>query len=232
MPLFALVLAACSDGDPGRDAPVPSNVDLSLVEMVPECPVEAESGRPWDSRGDGCPGSVDALVDFATADIAAFWQYELRNHGLPYSPPSRLVDYDDLTGTACGLASNLAFYCPRDAAIYLDSRLMRDRFDAVGPYGPVLILAHEWARLIQGQLSMADAGLSSVELELQADCFAGAYVRRPAADNVYDQAGPTAAATLVFGAAAWSPYAAASAPAERIAWFNRGLAEGLNSCFD
>lgn len=234
-PAVIVALAIWSGSDPAgeSEAPtLPTNLDLA-VEVVPECPAEAESGRPWDGHGDDCPGSLDALLDFATGDIGAFWEYEMANHGLTYSAPARIVRYEGVTETSCGVASNLAFYCSADAALYFDTRLMQQEFDAVGPYGPVLILAHEWARLIQDQLALAGAGFSAVELELQAGCFAGAYARRPSAGNVYDETGPAVASAGVLGPGpGWSPFAAGSPPDERVAWFNRGLAEGLNSCFD
>lgn len=235
-PAVIVVFAIWSGGDPAGEwePPIPTpELDLSLVDTVPDCPAAAESGRPWDSHGDDCPGPLDALLDFATGDIGSFWANEMANHGLPYSAPARVLGYDGVIETACGFASNLAFYCPADATLYFDSRLMLDEFDAVGPYGPVLILSHEWARLIQHQLSMPEAGLSAIELELQADCFAGAYARLPVARNLYDEIGPAGASIRLLGPGpAWSPFAAASPPDWRLAWFKRGLAEGLNSCFD
>ncbi|WP_369828340.1 neutral zinc metallopeptidase [Cryobacterium sp. M25] len=79
------------------------------------------------------------------------------------------------------------FYCPPDATIYIDTAFfgdLRTRFGSSGgPLAEMYIVAHEWGHHIQnldGTLAASHdgqtgAGSNAVRVELQADCFAGAW---------------------------------------------------------
>ena len=101
-----------------------------------------------------------------------------------------VVLYTGSTDSACGTASNAVgpFYCPSDESIYVDTDFfatLRSDFGATaGPLAQMYVLAHEWGHHISnitGDLAQVgnDTGAASgsVRLELQADCYAGAWVR-------------------------------------------------------
>lgn len=133
----------------------------------------------------------------AAADsLDMFWAGQFESG---YRAPGVIL-YSSATDSACGTASSAIgpFYCPSDESIYLDTGFfatLRSDFGATaGPLAQMYVLAHEWGHHVSnltGQLQQvgretgADSG--SVRLELQADCYAGAWVR--AASTVTDRQG-------------------------------------------
>ena len=106
-----------------------------------------------------------------------------------YTEPGITI-VDGSTQTPCGTASNQTgpFYCPSDQGVYIDPTffgLLRSQFGASGgDLAQLYVLAHEWGHHIQNITGiMAEnpnngTGPTSngVRIELQADCFAGAWV--------------------------------------------------------
>jgi predicted metalloprotease len=91
----------------------------------------------------------------------------------PQSPPfscnGQRETYDDLKGNA--------FYCggPNDDYIAWDAALLMPELDnRFGGIAPAVVLAHEMGHAVQRR---AGVDAPSVALELQADCFAGSWVR-------------------------------------------------------
>ena len=92
--------------------------------------------------------------------------------------------------TQCGTASNQTgpFYCPPEETVYVDPTffaLLRERFDATaGPLAQLYVLAHEYGHHVQQITGIMQEhpnngtgpDSNGVRTELQADCFAGAWV--------------------------------------------------------
>ena len=134
--------------------------------------------------------SVDCRMEGAAESLDTYWQAEAGRLGITgYRSPEFFL-FDGTTSTACGTASASTgpFYCPPDRAIYLDTAFYDDlhsRFGASGgPLAQMYVVAHEWGHHIQQlQGTFADtdrsgsgAASGSVRVELQADCYAGAWV--------------------------------------------------------
>jgi predicted metalloprotease len=96
-----------------------------------------------------------------------------------------VVAFDEPLVTACGRANpeeEAAFYCVVDEKIYY-SQTFRDLIERqIGDFAWVVVVAHEWAHHIQGQLGYElgvspDSSVATppIGLEQQADCLAGAY---------------------------------------------------------
>jgi predicted metalloprotease len=118
------------------------------------------------------------------------WGEIFQRGGRPYVEP-KLVLFSGQVQSACGFASAAAgpFYCGNDQKVYIDLafyRELRDRFKAPGDFAQAYVIAHEVGHHLQNLLgimtkvqarqrraSERDANLLSVQLELQADCFAG-----------------------------------------------------------
>lgn len=142
-------------------------------------------------------------VEAATASLEVYWSGISPELGFDYVSPADTVVFEGATNTGCGNATSAVgpFYCPADSKIYLDTAFyadLRGQFGASGgPLAQLYIIAHEWGHHIQHISGITD-GLDlqtpgedsdSVRLELQADCFAGAWVG--AAPDIKDEDGTT-----------------------------------------
>lgn len=120
------------------------------------------------------------------------WTALFQQMGNTYKSPT-LVLYTGITPTACGKgqAAMGPFYCPGDQKVYLDMAFfdeMTRRFKAGGDFARAYVIAHEIGHHVQDLLGitgktdamrakMNDVQYNkvSVRVELQADCFAGAW---------------------------------------------------------
>ena len=204
------------------------------------CPTQPENrNNVFDT--DGCPDTVNDLLNLAAADLNTFWAQEFRRNGWRYAPPSKFIYYtrNNLAQTACGTAipSN-AFYCGLDHGIYYDTNWMEGHL-LVGDFAPVTVLAHEWGHLIQRLLNRSKGNTLSIELELQADCLAGVYagyLARGQSSNVrLDPDDIEEGAEQSFRSGDpnenWLDRNAHGTPAQRTSAFNAGLREGVGGCF-
>lgn len=122
--------------------------------------------------------------------IQAYWKSVFTNSNLTYTNAKTQL-FTSATQTACGYAtSNVGpFYCPADQKVYLDLTFFRDlqqRFGAEGgPFAQAYVIGHEYGHHVQNLLgtmnqvrpNTSGASSSAVRLELQADCYAGAWMR-------------------------------------------------------
>jgi predicted metalloprotease len=127
----------------------------------------------------------DCRLAGASLAIDQFWAENVEGYREP-----ELIIVDVETGTQCGTASNATgpFYCPPEENVYVDPTffsLLRERFDATaGPLAQLYVLAHEYGHHVQNITGIMqknpDNGTgpdsNGVRTELQADCFAGAWV--------------------------------------------------------
>ena len=151
---------------------------------------------PEASRG--LSSSDDPAAEFVgvvLADTEEVWSANFAKMGEAYNAPT-LVLFEGMTPSACGSASAATgpFYCPGDRQIYLDLdffRLLSRQLGAKGDFAAAYVVAHEVAHHVQNLLGIlpqvnrarASAGRIesnrlSVQVELQADCFSGAWARR------------------------------------------------------
>jgi len=150
-------------------------------------------------------GSGTELVDCATGTdanenddcrlaagskaINQFWAGQVQGYRAP-----QLIIVDGSTQTSCGTASNATgpFYCPPEETVYIDPTffgILRTQFGTdAGSLAQLYVLAHEYGHHIQQITGIFDqypgngtGPLSNgVRTELQADCFAGAWVANAA----------------------------------------------------
>jgi predicted metalloprotease len=126
--------------------------------------------------------------------IQAWWQTELpKTFGKPYQKVET-VFFDGAVSTACGNADSGVgpFYCPGDRQVYIDLtfyRVLADQLGASGEFAQPYVLAHEYGHHVQTLLGTepqvrrqqerdpGNANALSVKMELQADCYAGAWAK-------------------------------------------------------
>jgi hypothetical protein len=130
------------------------------------------------------------FVSVVLADTEDTWGEIFRRAGHVYEEPN-LVLFTGSVRSACGMASAAMgpFYCPADKKVYIDLSFFKDlkkRHGAPGDFAQAYVIAHEVGHHVQNllgtssQVRKAQQGLGksganelSVQLELQADCFAG-----------------------------------------------------------
>ena len=119
--------------------------------------------------------SAQSTVEVVVNDINAFWANEFANAGLVYEYPG-LRSIDGVINTSCGPIDpyfSPGAYCAADATVYYSTVWAPD--EAAAELIWFTVLSHEIGHHVQWQ---ADTGVTTVlESELQADCFAGAYLR-------------------------------------------------------
>ncbi|MCU1417319.1 MAG: putative neutral zinc metallopeptidase [Schumannella sp.] len=149
-------------------------------------------GTGPDSSLEQCQTGADANKDLdcrmkgAAASLEVFWADTLDS-----ATPTSINLFTGATNTGCGQASSAVgpFYCPPDQQIYVDTAFfdqLRTQFGSSGgPLAQLYVVGHEWGHHIQNitglmkGLDLQTTGPSSdgVRLELQADCFAGAWIK-------------------------------------------------------
>ncbi|MEO8263378.1 MAG: neutral zinc metallopeptidase [Pseudolysinimonas sp.] len=152
----------------------------------------AAPGPVQETSLDQCQTGQDANEDLdcrmkgAAASLETFWAATLDG-----ATPTTINLFSGGTNTGCGQASSAVgpFYCPTDQLIYVDTAFfdqLRTQFGSSGgPLAQLYVVGHEWGHHIQNitglmnGLDMQQAGPTSdgVRLELQADCFAGAWIK-------------------------------------------------------
>ncbi|MFF7291372.1 neutral zinc metallopeptidase [Microbacterium sp. NPDC008134] len=137
----------------------------------------------------GAQANADVDCRMAGAQVAldAFWTENVEGYVEP-----TLTVVDGSTPTQCGTASNAVgpFYCPPEQGVYVDPTffdLMQQQFGAsAGNLAQLYIVGHEWGHHIQNIVGTMDRypnngtgpGTNGVRMELQADCYAGAWIGR------------------------------------------------------
>jgi predicted metalloprotease len=152
--------------------------------------------------------SAQTTVDLVVNDIDAFWAQQFAN---PYFSPGA--------------------YCAADQTVYYSTAWAPN-----DPAAEILwwtVLSHEWGHHIQWQV---DTGVSTtMEAELQADCFAGAYMSHAEAAGLVSPDSVSMALSLTQSAGDVWFFLPDDAPehgnkAERALAFMQGLNGGVADC--
>ena len=146
------------------------------------------------AQAPNAPPQNDEMYEFVKAvhnDVQSTWEQQFAASGQTYQPAT-LVLFTDSTQSGCGYgqAAMGPFYCPADQKAYIDLGFyneLKQRFGAPGDFAQAYVLAHEIGHHVQHQLGVDQsvrqaqeqnpgrANELSVQMELQADCFAGVW---------------------------------------------------------
>lgn len=191
-PLTALVLlSACGVEAGDRDAATTrTNADIvgSNVEEAETTEATTTTAPPpTDVDIAGSDGSeLNDVIGNAVADLEAFWTDAYPEaYGEAYEPLSgglfAIDSSTDASAIPCSSGPDItqlldnAYYCPPgDAVVWDQEGFMPDLAERYGNFTAAVVVAHEWGHVIQERARFSAA---SVTTELQADCFAGAWVK-------------------------------------------------------
>ncbi|MGY1740641.1 MULTISPECIES: KPN_02809 family neutral zinc metallopeptidase [unclassified Blastococcus] len=141
--------------------------------------------------------SVDCAVVADVESIQDYWSGVLGDRYVP----TETVFFSGSVQTSCGGATSGSgpFYCPADQLVYIDLSFfdqLQQQFGAEGGlFVNAYVIAHEYGHHVQNllgtnrQVTPGETGPASgtVRLELQADCYAGAWANH--AETVPDDSG-------------------------------------------
>jgi predicted metalloprotease len=184
--VLALLFGGNIVGGGGSSGPLnPGGID----ETVPQ----ADSGTQPGTQTGTTKDQAFEFAKFVIQDAQDMWTQIFQQSGKAYTR-APVVTFTSGTVTGCGPASSSTgpFYCPVDHKVYLDLSFFRElsqRFGAPGDFATAYVIAHEIGHHIQSELGIEEqirqkqqddpshANRYSVQLELQADCFAGVWAR-------------------------------------------------------
>ena len=194
------------------------------------------------------------LISFVLDDVQKTWTGIFAQDGLPAYRHAKLVLYRDRTYSGCGTAQAATgpFYCPQDEKVYIDLGFWDElkRFGgSTADFAQAYVIAHELGHHVQKlvgteakvrRLQQSDPGernALSVDLELQADCYAGVWGHSTEQRNIVHpedvQAALSAAAAVgddhlqeMSGRAVSPENFTHGSSAQRETWFRRGLDSG------
>jgi predicted metalloprotease len=208
---------------------------------------------PSETETPGELSDLEKFVELAAEDVDSYWtrEFPVLSGGKEYVSPADWITYDDQLTTPCGdvQAGKIdegdgPFFCPPDDSIYLDMQFAQDQFDKYGLFPVAEALAHEIGHHVQQLLGIETCEMSpcldpsqvtSQELEVMADCFAGAWSQDMEARGRlgnFDIEANLVQYAVAFG----DPYSGPGDPgahgrgALRIYWFLTGYYYGSESC--
>jgi predicted metalloprotease len=184
--IIALIVALVFGINPGDitggdAAPVGPSSDLSA-----QCKTGKDADQNEECR---VVGVVNSIQDY--------WPKVVQGY-----EPAKTVMFSGQVNTACGAADASVgpFYCPADRQVYLDLSFFKQletQFGAKGgPFAQAYVIAHEYGHHVQNLLGIsaqAEDGerqgpeSSSVRLELQADCYSGAWAKNAYETGVFEK---------------------------------------------
>jgi predicted metalloprotease len=167
-----------------------SSTVVGAASRGPSVPVDVTADEfPITGAADT---ETDRLARNALADLDTFWSQAYPEYfGEPYEPISGgyfSVDSTNIdeaaypeTGIGCARApespegvANNAHYDPNCDVVAYDRALLEQLSAENGPYLGPAVMAHEIGHAMQGRFGFAD---STIVVETQADCLAGAFTR-------------------------------------------------------
>ncbi len=167
----------------GGQIPMPSPSPQSMPRLD-RAPSGGQTTRTDDEK--------KQFVSTILASTEEVWSGIFESYGKQYTPPE-LVLFSGSVNSACGMASSASgpFYCPGDKKVYIDLRFydqLEREFQAGGDFAQAYVLSHEVGHHVQNLIGVLpqfnrmrqsmgklEVNQMSVQVELQADCFAGVW---------------------------------------------------------
>jgi uncharacterized protein len=157
--------------------------------------------------GDSEPQTMEQFLTTVTKDVDVYWTKTFEDAGLPEPRVSYgWIPAGQQASSACGpLDDSAAAYCSGDDTIYISEQFASDIYNGAldhalpgssqgfgrtyGDFAVAYIVAHEYGHQIQDELGLFEQygqQVPTMNFELQADCFAGAWAHSAAQENRVD----------------------------------------------
>ncbi|MGY1713722.1 hypothetical protein [Geodermatophilus nigrescens] len=174
----SVLLAGCSGTVAGAAAPGPGvPADVAAADF----PITGSADTEADRRARNALADLDAFWSEAYPEFFGE-EYQPITGGY-FSVDSTAIDESAYPATGIGCAeapedpegvANNAHYDPNCDVVAYDRALLQQLSEANGPYLGPAVMAHEIGHAMQGRFGFAD---STIVVETQADCLAGAFTR-------------------------------------------------------
>jgi predicted metalloprotease len=185
---------ATSGSTPSTTAPPPSTSPPSTAPASTAPPTTPpDPATVFSTNGSRTTRPYDGPLSAAIVDIQAYWRTtfpqvynapysDLQGGVWPVQPGARGVPGCGEPQTRFRDIEGNAFYCPEgDFMAFDDQELFPNIYDQFGSSDVLaMIVAHEWGHAIQERAGVQG---TTIVLEQQADCFAGAWMAHLAADG-------------------------------------------------
>jgi len=169
---------------------------------------EQRQPQQQDTRRTGTPSDeAGKFVARVLGSTEVQWKDIFSKEGQTYRAP-KLVMFSGATRSACGTAQSAMgpFYCPNDREVYLDTAFFREletRFRGCSgkacDFSKAYVIAHEVGHHVQNLLGIlpkvqqaqrasgdrVQSNHLQVQVELQADCFAGVWANHAEAQKQF-----------------------------------------------
>lgn len=175
------------------------NIPQSTVEEVLSTVQSLQAGQvkrstqPAEFQGND---SYEVFTKKVLGSTDEVWTNIFQQNNRTYTKP-RLVLFRQNTQSGCVIAATQVgpHFCPADETIYLDETFfdeLHTRFGSnIGQVAQAYVIAHEVGHNVQNQLGAFDTSGSmsasdSIDIELQADCYAGIWAYVQAKNGLFE----------------------------------------------
>jgi predicted metalloprotease len=156
------------------------------------------------------PQDMEQFLTAVTEDVDSYWTKVFSDSGLPEPKVSyEWIPAGQTAASACGddsgtLGDDAAAYCPGEDTLYISQKFATDIYDGTldralpgssqgygktaGDFAVAYIVAHEYGHQVQDELGLlqGDQRPPTVNIELQADCYAGTWAKSAYDENRLD----------------------------------------------
>lgn len=181
------LITYCATGDLNQAFQVASNTSDVTSVITGQSTTSGDEYQPTAEEQE-----LESFAKKVLASTEDVWTEEFKKMGKTYEAPT-LVFFNGSVQSGCGgaSASTGPFYCSADQCVYIDLSFftsMKSSLGADGDFAYAYVIAHEVGHHVQyllgnlgkahaqmAKLSQSEANKVSVQIELQADCFAGVW---------------------------------------------------------
>lgn len=220
-------------------------------ERTGTVPTSAPSGTAFSFKAQSGTGdfdfaAYDDAIDLALGAINEYWIETMpAEFGTEWIDPGEFIAYypPEQDGPTCGgqpVGPENAVYCSQADGDYIawdEPGLMVPYYEQFGDMANAVILAHEFGHGAQARLGLSDQFPLTIESELQADCFAGAWAGWADEQGLLGADAADQAADAVVSVAdpegvPWNDPDAHGTADERLEAFAVGVDSGAAGCVD